>query len=231
MSEASLQGQGPTRRGVAIEAGITTVALLAIIHILYYTRGNSFMGPKISYIVAYLLIGAPLLVLWKRRRPLDFFSIDKKDILASLKEFAIAGVVIFPPFLIAAHFWQILVAGYQGFSPAGFPLFFNIALAQLVLIALPEEFFFRGYFQSAMNMFFPRKWKFLGASFGWGLFITALVFAIAHMLVTYRWWHFAIFFPALVFGWLRERTGNILAPTFFHATANILMDWFVRSYV
>ncbi|HPQ81946.1 MAG TPA: CPBP family glutamic-type intramembrane protease, partial [bacterium] len=43
--------------------------------------------------------------------------------------------------------------------------------------------------------------------------------------------HFSIFFPALVFGYLRERTGSITAPALFHAASNILMDWIARSYI
>ncbi len=231
MSEASGSSPLRTRRGLIVESAVTVVAVLVIIHILYATRGNSFIGPKISYIVAYLLMGAPLLVLWRRRRPLDFFALDAKDLMRAFKEFALVSLVIFPPFLIAAHGWQILVEGYSGFSPVGFPRFANMMLVQLILVALPEEFFFRGYLQSAMNGIFPKKRRFLGAQFGWGLIVTALVFAFAHTIVTYQWWHFAIFFPALVFGWMRERTGNILAPTLFHAASNLVMDWFVRCYV
>ncbi|MBN1283338.1 MAG: CPBP family intramembrane metalloprotease [Proteobacteria bacterium] len=220
-----------SRRGLAVEVSVTTAAVLAIVHLLYATRGNSFIGPKIAYIVAYLLLGAPLIVLWRRRRPLDFFSIASKDLVSSLKAFAVASVVLFPPFLVAAHFWQTIVGGHSGFSPAGFPGFINMMLMQLVLVALPEEFYFRGYFQSAMNAVFLKRWRFLGIDLGWGFFITAAVFAVAHTMITYRWWHFSIFFPALVFGWLRERTNNIVAPTLFHAASNLLMDWFVRSYV
>jgi len=220
-----------TRRSLALEAGITTLAVLIITHVLYATRANSFIGPKISYIVAYLLMGAPILVLWLRRRPLDFFSLAPRDLVKSLKWFAIVSLIVLPPFLIAAHGWQLVVGGYESFNPAGFPRFFNIMLVQLVLVALPEEFFFRGYFQSTMDRIFPRRWKFLGVRLGWGFLVTAVVFAIAHTIVTYQWWHFAIFFPALVFGYLRERTGNIIAPTLFHAASNLLMDWFTRSYV
>ena len=35
--------------------------------------------------------------------------------------------------------------------------------------------------------------------------------------------HLAVFFPSLVFGWLRERTGTIVAPTLYHAACNIMV--------
>ena len=230
VSGDSDKGATVTNRSLAIEVTATTVAVLVLTHVLYATRSHAFIGPKISYIVAYILMGTPMLVLWLRKRSIDFFSLSRRDVLRSLVVFGVAALVLFPPFLVGAHFWQRIVGGHAAFSAAGFPRFINIMLVQLVLVALPEEFFFRGYFQSAMNRIFVGRWNFLGARIGWGLLITAAVFAVAHTIVTFQWWHFSIFFPALVFGWLRERTGNIIAPTLFHAASNLLMDWFTRCY-
>ncbi len=218
------------RRSLAIEIALVTAALLAVIHLLYFARGSSFIGPRISYFVAYLLLGVPVLVLWLRRRPLDFFDTGWRALLSSALIFAVAALAIFPPFLLGAHAWQRLVMHAGAFSPAGFPDFGNALLFQLLLIALPEEFYFRGYVQSAMNSIFERRWSFIGTRFGWGLPITAAIFAVAHTFVTYQWWHFSIFFPALVFGYLRERTGSVIAPTLFHAASNLLMNWFARCY-
>jgi hypothetical protein len=47
------------------------------------------------------------------------------------------------------------------------------------------------------------------------------LFAFGHSLVQVQWWHFAIFFPSLVFGWMRARSGGVLAGAFFHAWANV----------
>ena len=91
----------------------------------------------------------------------------------------------------------------------------------LFYVALPEEFFYRGYFQTRLNEVFPRRWRVFGAQLGPGLVIASLFFAFGHSLVTLRWWHFATFFPGLVFGWMRERTGGTAAGALFHAYANI----------
>jgi membrane protease YdiL (CAAX protease family) len=218
------------RRSLAIEITVVTSIVLGIIHGLYLARGITFVGSHAAYLVAYILLGAPMLVLWLRKRPLDYFDLNIKHLVCAAFVFGIAALIIFPPFLLAAHGWQRIVFGYTRFEVAGFPGFANALVFQLLVIALPEEFYFRGYVQSAMNAVFPRKWKFLGAAVGWGLPVTAAIFAVAHTIVTYQWWHFAIFFPALVFGYLRERTGSIIAPTFFHAACNLLMSWFVRCY-
>ena len=34
-------------------------------------------------------------------------------------------------------------------------------------------------------------------------------------------WRLGVFFPALIFGWLRERTGTIVPGTIFHALSNL----------
>jgi len=91
----------------------------------------------------------------------------------------------------------------------------------LFFVAIPEEIFYRGYMQSRLNQIYPPKWRWFGVPVGWGLVWTCLLFAVGHSLVVFQWWHFAIFFPSLAFGWLREKTGQIMAPALFHAACNI----------
>lgn len=219
-----------SRKSLAVELAVVTAACLAVIHILYIARGNAFIAAHLSYFVAYILIGAPILVLWVRKRRLDFFSFGLKGFFKSVWVFVVASIIVFPPFLVLAHFWQTLVWDVHPYRVAGFPGFTSAMVVQILVVALPEEFYFRGYFQSAMDKIFPKARRVLGANLGWGWFLTALIFAFAHSFITYKWWHFSIFFPALVFGYLRERTGNIIAPTLFHAASNLLMDWFSRCY-
>lgn len=219
-----------SRRPIVIELLIVTILLLTVVKFLFVSKSNPIIAQTLSAIVAILFIYTPIAILMLKKRPVDFLDRDAKDYTRSLLVFLIATVIIFPPFLIAAHGWQIFIGGYKHFSLAALPKPFQLCLFQLLLVALPEEFFFRGYCQSTLNLIFKRSWSFLGTHFGPSLFITAAVFALAHSLVFYQWWHFSIFFPALVFGFLRERTGSITAPVFFHATANIIVDWLVRSY-
>jgi len=229
MASASSQTRA-ANRSLVWELAIVTVACLAVIHVLYLLRGNAFIGSHISYFVAYILIGAPILVLWIRHRQLDFFTFGLKDFLRSLWIFFLTSVIIFPPFFLLAHLWQRYVWGAGGFHLVGYPDLVSAAIVQILVIALPEEFYFRGYFQSAMDTIFKKRWGIFGARMGWGWLVTAIIFAFAHTFITYKWWHFSIFFPALVFGWLRERTGLVIAPTLFHASSNLLMSWFMSCY-
>jgi len=100
----------------------------------------------------------------------------------------------------------------------------------LFFVAIPEEFFYRGYMQTRLDEVFPRRWKLFGATVGPGLLIATLYFAFGHSLVTLRWWHFATFFPGLLFGWLRQRTGSTLPGALFHAWCNVCVTFLDTAY-
>ncbi len=100
----------------------------------------------------------------------------------------------------------------------------------LFFVAIPEELFYRGYMQSRLDEVWPPRWKLFGAVVGPGWLVTCAIFAAGHSLVVFQWWHFAIFFPSLVFGWLRARTGGVMAGAFFHAWANVLVALLDRIY-
>jgi membrane protease YdiL (CAAX protease family) len=40
----------------------------------------------------------------------------------------------------------------------------------------------------------------------------------------------AVFFPALLFGWLRARTRGVGAPAMFHVLCNVLASTLERGY-
>lgn len=92
----------------------------------------------------------------------------------------------------------------------------------LFFVAIPEEMFYRGYLQSRLQEALPPKTRLFGTLVGRALILTSLLFAFGHSLVELQWWHFAIFLPSLVFGWLRNHTGDIMAGAFFHAWCNVL---------
>ncbi len=92
-----------------------------------------------------------------------------------------------------------------------------LMLTHFVAIALPEEFFFRGYIQRTLGG-------------GWSAIITtSVLFALAHVLViclfsggSYCTQNILTFFPSLLMGYLYMRTGTIWSSVFFHFAANIV---------
>lgn len=106
----------------------------------------------------------------------------------------------------------------------------TFALWQLALIALSEELFFRGFLQTGLNALWTRRWRLLGADVGLAWPITSLLFAVGHLATTPHPARLLVFFPGLLMGWLRERTGGLLAPVVFHGLSNLLMELLVRLH-
>lgn len=101
---------------------------------------------------------------------------------------------------------------------------------QLLVVALPEEAFFRGYLQTELEAAWPRRVRVLGAELGLGWLVSAAIFAVGHLLTTPVPTRLAVFFPALVFGYLRARTGGIGAGVLFHASCNLFSATLARGY-
>jgi uncharacterized protein len=156
----------------------------------------------------------------------------------------LAGALCFPPFVAAfvgfAALLPRLPAGLaSALSPhVGAPVFaFRLpeapALAlvlQLLVVALPEELFYRGWMQTAWARQAPgRGVTVLGARLGHGFLATQALFAVGH-LVSGQPWRLATFFPGLLFGWLRARTGSVVAPVVAHALSNLLILTLERSF-
>jgi len=220
-----------SKTSLVVELSIVTTILVAAANGLMHMRGVAVIGPLVSTIVAVIFLYTPILVLWKRHRQITFLDRGLRAYSKSFLTFLITSAIVFPLFLIATHGWERIVLGNQWLGVASFPRPLEMIAYQILLVALPEEFYFRGYFQSTMNRIFVRRWNILGVKLGWAWVFTAFIFAFSHSVVTFRWWHFAIFFPALLFGYLRERTGTITAPILFHATSNLIIYWVVRCYL
>lgn len=205
--------------------GVTALLLVAL------KIGELFLAPKwMSVFVPILLLYLPFIILTLQKQPIDFVDRSLNQLWSGIAIFLIAVLVIFPPYMLGAHFWMLHVFHFDHFTSAPAKTFFNPFLYQILAVAIPEEFYFRGYLQPIMNKIWKPKWKILGADLGWGWIITALVFAFAHSVIQLKWWHFSIFFPGLVFGYLKEKTGSITAPILFHAFSNAFMSWFAASY-
>jgi membrane protease YdiL (CAAX protease family) len=111
--------------------------------------------------------------------------------------------------------------------PESLPL---TAALQLLVVALPEELFYRGWLQTAWARLAPERGvTVLGARLGHGFLATQALFALGH-LVSGQPWRLATFFPGLLFGWLRARTGSVVAPVVVHTLSNLLMLTLERSF-
>jgi membrane protease YdiL (CAAX protease family) len=169
--------------------------------------------------IAFLLI--PLE--WLHRKKVDpaTFGISWQNLKKGLL-WALLLVGLTFPLYIPAYIWWF---GHQSFH---FSLlweslpgdFWQEVLGFFLLVAIPEEVFYRGYMQTRLDAVFKRRVTILGAKVGWSLVVTSAFFAVGH-LVEPRLDKLGTFFPGLVFGWLRARTGSVGGAVIFHALCNI----------
>jgi hypothetical protein len=70
----------------------------------------------------------------------------------------------------------------------------------------------------------PPGRRLLGAPIGYAWLISSVLFALGHVLVDFNPQRLAVFFPGLVFGWMRAATGSLAAGAVYHALCNLLSD-------
>jgi membrane protease YdiL (CAAX protease family) len=119
------------------------------------------------------------------------------------------------------------IAGAHVHLPEGFLL---LALSQIIVVAIPEEVFFRGYLLSRFEERWPSRLRLWGARVGRPLMLSSALFALGHFLVDFQPARLAVFFPALAFGWMRSRSGSIAAGATFHALCNLLSEMLHESF-
>ncbi|MFH1811391.1 MAG: CPBP family intramembrane glutamic endopeptidase, partial [Pseudomonadota bacterium] len=93
-------------------------------------------------------------------------------------------LLTFPFFAVGHHFWQLFLASrhgrhatYQAALPADF---FEILVVNLLLVALPEELFYRGFVQTRLVKAWPPWLVRFGVPLGWAIVVTSGLFALGH---------------------------------------------------
>lgn len=203
-----------------------------------------------SALVAVVFIYAPVAIAWRRREDLEDHGFHWAPIRRGLITFAVAVALVFPLFVLGyLAFYELacgsellaslvprgMCARYGGLDALHAPelawlvsqgagaLSAEFAAVQLVVVALPEELFFRGLLLGLLERRFPPARRVLGGGIGLALVLSSLAFALIHLPKDGDPRALATFFPGLLFGWMRSATGSILAPTLTHAASNILV--------
>lgn len=119
-------------------------------------------------------------------------------------------------FLLALTPLAVLVAGsFPPRSPEAREAV--ISLLQAPVVALAEEYLFRGYlFYLLGKASKDERWLILSSS---------ALFALAHLPLKGPA-YLLTFFPGLLMGWLRLKSGSILPSSLFHALGNAWAIWF-----
>ncbi len=88
------------------------------------------------------------------------------------------ALVLFPPFWLGFVAWHAPTAH---FAPASLLVLGRDVLGQVFGVAFPEEVFFRGYLQSALDRAWPPRFKVFGAPLGPSLLVASAIFALGHL--------------------------------------------------
>jgi len=173
-----------------------------------------------------LLLDAGILGFLVVRR-LDGVGFDlrltRKDLGRGLFEYLLYALIAVPLglWLGFLHFHGIWPSPLRAITAFVFTFLF---------IAIPEELFFRGYLLERLEQVWPPTRRLLGAPVGLALLVCSALFALGHVLVVPNPQRLAVFFPALIFGWMRARTGSLAAGAAFHALCNLLSDVLHTSF-
>lgn len=181
-------------------------------------------------VTAILQVYVPVIWGLNKGHRLDYWVLPKDKIPLTLKWFLICAVLFYPIIAIGNHFYQDWVFGYSFQVKGHMKDFVMYMLTHIIVVAFPEEFFFRGFMTDAFRQKFKSRFLVFGVNFSKADIAVCLLFAFSHSLISLQWWHVFIFFPALVFAWLRHKTGSIWASVLFHGFSNVLAYGFASYY-
>jgi len=229
------------------------LATTAVAAALYWTsRAVPILRDNLHAFIAVLFYYAPTVASRWGRRPFDYreAGLTLRPLGTSAAVYAGALALTIPLFaggfflfydVICAAPAHGLPAALGGLCPGTWrglsagqlrlpPHFLLLAANQVVVVALPEEVFFRGYLLQRLEARFPPRRRLAGAPVGGALLLSAVLFALGHVLVDFNPQRLAVFFPALIFGWMRARTGSLAAGAAFHASCNLLSEILHTSF-
>ena len=250
---ASSAERGAPAREPLLAPVLVFLATTAVAAGLYWTsRAVPWLRDNLHAFIAVLFYYAPSAASRLTGRPFDYreAGLTLRPLRLNAAVLGVAIAVTFPLFVAGFFFFYAAVcaAPAHGLPPAlgglcpgtwlGFagghwrlpPHFLLLAANQAVVVALPEEVFFRGYLLQRLEARFPPRHRLAGAPVGWALVLSAVLFALGHVLVDFNPQRLAVFFPALIFGWMRARTGSLAAGAAFHASCNLLSDVLHTSF-
>ncbi|WP_428262567.1 myxosortase family intramembrane protease [Haliangium sp.] len=218
-----------------------SVAVAALVHIDVELPLVGHLG---SALVAVVFLYAPVLWAWRRDESLVDYGFTSAPLGRGLAIGLGVPMLIFPLFALVTYGFYELVCGLDWLAslapPGACPrwhrpspglalggaaalAWLELVAVQLVVVALPEELFFRGLLLTLLERVWPPTRRLAGGGIGWALVVSALAFALIHLPKDGDPRALMTFFPGLLFGWMRSTTGSILAPVLAHAASNVFI--------
>ncbi len=117
-------------------------------------------------------------------------------------------------------FWMAYGFLFDAYNLIPYEVLWQTLLFTVLLYPIVEEIVFRGWIQGEVLL---GRFKLNATIAGITLanFLTSLLFALLHGINQEFTWAILIFFPSLVFGYLRDRYGYLLPSILLHSTFNL----------
>jgi len=225
--------------------GVTALAALG--------RAVPFVGRNLGALVAVVFLYLPVYYGWRRKEDLVDYGFRRDPVGKGLLIGFGVPLLIFPIFAFGfVYFYDVVCRagqplwmrqlampgtcprfrGWSGIKAPAIDLdLLELAFVQVVVIALPEELFFRGFIHRLLEQAMPPKRRLWGGGIGWALVLSSALFAAGHLCAGLDPRRLAVFFPGLLFGWMRSATGSILAGTIAHAASNLYIHILERMFL
>jgi membrane protease YdiL (CAAX protease family) len=230
MSAVDALAERVPRRAVpeALTLWAVGFAAVAVTHVF------SPLVAKVVATVGFLYL--PLVSMDRRKEDYEHLGLSTRRLGRDVLQFLAVSAVVFPLFVGGyvvftevypqlPEKWVQVLTPYGGAPHFQFRLpdrFLEYAVDNVFVVALPEEFFYRGFLQTRLRDAWPEGRRFLGVRLGRAFWVTAVLFALGHLAIL-QVWRLGVFFPALIFGWMRERSGSVVGGALFHAASNLLV--------
>ncbi|WP_224247945.1 myxosortase MrtX [Hyalangium gracile] len=230
----------PTRLSAVQEVVVLwAVGFLGIIVSFVLFGGSSI--PKLVATVGFLYL--PLIPMRWRDEDYRDYGLTLRAWRQDVRLFLTFSLIVGPLFFAGFYLWVEVLphlpsglarllsphVGVAHFTPRLPPRFPEWVIDQLFVVALPEEFFYRGYMQTRLRDAWPHGRKVFGVRLGPAFWLTQVLFALGHLAI-FQAWRLSVFFPALLFGWMRERTGTVVGAALFHAACNLFVRFLEVSF-
>lgn len=219
ISKRNLESYGLTKKHweYALDIGLTSWIFLAIPAMVLFMFSLNYSDVTGALILSGITIAILILILkLKPSRSEEELDLNPPD---PKLNFTILIVLLFVPIFLGIFY--TVSANKMG-------LIVSTTIWQFFISGFGEEIKFRGYIQSRINEEFGRPYRFLGVDFGPGLIIASFLFGLQHVFNPFSpfegiflidiWWGVWTFFTGLFFGFLREKTGSLIAPGISHGS-------------
>ncbi len=227
-------------------------ALLATVALVQGAGGIPFVGDHVAAAVAVVFLYIPAAYAWRRNEDLSHYGFRLAPLRRGLALGLGIPLLVLPVFGLGfVAFYELacqsdgygvigalavpgMCGAYDGWDSAEPPplslSLLELLFVQLVVVAIPEELFFRGFIHEKLERAIPPKRRVFGGGIGWALVISSALFAVVHLATGLDPRRLAVFFPALLFAWMRSATGSITAGAIAHALSNVSLHVLEQSY-